>query len=475
MTSTSKVNRGGSVRFRLPHASASFWALAFFLVACIALGGSARGDVASLIVLRPLAVLMLGFGLWRLQARQIKAHRFLCGMAFAILAVPIMQLVPLPPALWNHLPGRGLVMEIDQVAGIGQIWRPLSLTPAATWNAFYATLVPFAVLILGIQLGAEEQRRLLVVAIFLCGFSALLGLIQILGDPNSALYFYNITNNGSAVGLFANRNHQALLLAMMLPMLAVLARGNGPGGTARRLAAITAGLVLLPLILITGSRSGLLVAAMALLAIPFILGRDRPVDAAVSPADTRWSGRLPFSGRVGLLLAGAGLVILTVWLGRDLAWDRLQTFAPAEEIRAKLLPTLVAMILAYAPTGSGMGSFERIYQVHEPDSLLNPDYMNHAHNDWLEIMLNGGAAAGLLLIVALIGLALGMKRAFFDQLASSTAIRYSRLGLVLVLLVALASAFDYPLRVPSLAALFAIAVLWASCSLPKKQPIGAAR
>ena len=122
-----------------------------------------------------------------------------------------------------------------------------------------------------------------------------------------------------------------------------------------------------------------------------------------------------------------------------------------------------------------MGSFERIYQVHEPDALLDPTYMNHAHNDWLEILLNGGAIAALLLIFAFIGFSLQLRRAFSARAASLPAVQYSRLGLVMVLLAALASVFDYPLRVPSLAFLFVIAVLWAGCPLPKNPPMGAGK
>lgn len=458
----------------LPRASANFWALCFLLCACFALGGSARGDVASLMILRPISVLLLGFGLWRLQLSQVKTHGLLIALAFAILALPAIQLIPLPPTLWSRLPGRDLVVEIDRVAGLGRIWRPLSLTPNATWNALYAAFAPFTVLILGIQLEAAERRLLLPLALTLCGISALLGLIQPLGNPDGPLYIYTITNNGSAVGLFANRNHQALLLAMMLPMLAVLARGHGVGRGAPHLVALASGLVLLPLILITGSRSGLVVAAVSLLAIPLVLGRDRPAASQASSTKTQRSCTLRFSGPAGLLLAGAGLVALTTWFGRDLAWDRLLTSHPADDIRLKILPTLIAMILTYAPIGTGMGSFAQVYQVHEPDTLLSPVYMNHAHNDWLEVVLNGGVAASLILVVALVGFLLQAKRSFSARAASSAAVQYSRLGLVMVLLAAIASVSDYPLRVPSLASLFTLAVLWAGCSLPKSQPTSAA-
>lgn len=464
MIKSDSLSRMKPLRLVLPKASAPFWALAFLLVACFAFGGSARGDVASLVILRPLAALMLGFGLWHLQSGQAKAHRFVLAMAIAIVALPALQLIPLPPDIWHRLPGRGLVMEIDKVAGIGDIWRPLSLTPAATWNAFYATVMPIAVLVLGIQLDAGERQRLLVLAVFLGGFSALLGLFQTLGDPNGPLYFYSNTNNGSAVGLFANRNHQALLLAMMLPMLAILARGSGGGRNAPQLAAIVAGLVLLPLILITGSRSGLVITVLALLAIPLILGRRQR-------ESSKRRTFLPQVAKLGLIATGAALVALTIWLGRDLAWDRLLAFSSDAESRARILPTLFSMIMDYAPTGSGMGSFERVYQVHEPDALLNPTYMNHAHNDWLEILLNGGVIAALLLFAGLIGFAQQVRHTFFAQAPSTSAKQMSRLGLLLALLAALASVFDYPLRVPSLAAFFALAVVWAGCSLPKKPPL----
>lgn len=454
---------------RLPQVSGAFWALSLLLVACFALGGSARGEVASLMVLRPLAILLLGFGLWCLKFEQVKAHWFLFAMGLAILALPALQLIPMPQVLWSQLPGRNLVMEIDKAAGLGQVWRPLSLTPGATRNALFAAIVPFAVLVLGVQLGSEERFRLLPLVLGLGGFSALLGLVQTLGDPNGWLYFYDTTNNGSAVGLFANRNHQALLLAMMLPMLAVLAHGRGLSGGTRQLIALVSGLLLLPFILITGSRSGMIVAAIALLAVPLVVGRTLHL-AGPLPGKAG-SGRKPlFGSRLGLVLLAAGLVLLTIWLGRGLAWERLLTSEPTDDLRAKILPTLFSMIRVYFPLGSGMGSFEQIYQVHEPDALLSPTYMNHAHNDWLEVLLTGGAASAVLLIIAVAGFLLQSRRAFSVPAASSASVKYARLGLVMLMLAGLASISDYPLRVPSLASLLTLALLWTGCSLPKSHP-----
>mgnify|MGYP007125385276 CR=1 FL=1 len=91
----------------------------------------------------------------------MRAHGLLFGLAVAALALTIAHLVPLPPAIWSQLPGRELVSEIDRAAGLGDVWRPLSLTPGATWNALHAQLVPLAALVLGAQLGRDDLWRLL--------------------------------------------------------------------------------------------------------------------------------------------------------------------------------------------------------------------------------------------------------------------------------------------------------------------------
>lgn len=442
-----------------------FWLLALLLTASFALGGSARGDVWQLMLLRPLSALVLGLGLTTLTAGQVKAHRFLFAMAAAIVALPALQLVPLPPDIWSRLPGRDLVAQINLAAGLGQIWRPLTLTPYETRNALFACIVPLAVLVLGVQLEPRERFSLLLLLLTLAATSAVISLLQTLGDPQGALYLYPVTNNGAAVGLFANRNHQALLLAMMLPMLAVVAQDRGP---LPQLAAALLGLALLPLILITGSRSGLITAALGLFAIPLVLGW-KPRRLAVTPARRR----VPRALWLGLALSGIGLLLLTIWLGRGIAWNRLLAalFAtePNADLRLQILPTLFSMIAAYFPVGTGMGSFEHVYQVHEPDALLSSTLMNHAHNDFLELLLTGGAPATLLLLTAAAAFVVRAGRAFSDNGTASRQTLLARLGLVLVGLAGAASASDYPLRTPALAAALSVAVLWTSCSLPQMQ------
>lgn len=431
-----------------------FWVLTAWLVLVFALGGASRENAEPLLLLRPLSVLVLAYGLAGLTRTEVASHRFLLAMAAAWLALHLVHLMPIPPQIWQAMPGREIVADVDQAVGFGDIWRPLSMAPYATRNAAWALLVPVAALLLGVRLGTSEREKLLPLLIAFGLLSALIGGLQLLGDPDGPLYFYDITNRGSAVGLFANRNHQAVLLASVPPMLfAWAALGNGSGRSPRRRwAAAAAGtLFVIPLILVTGSRAGLLTSAIGLLAVPAIVGAGYRKQAG---------------GRAILVLVVviAALLALTVALGRGIAFDRLLGSADNDDLRFRALPTLLAMLREYMPWGSGLGSFAEVYRLHEPAALLSPVYLNHAHNDWLEIALTGGLPAVALALVAAGGFLARLYGVTFgsDMDQDQRRLLLSRLGLLLVLMLALASLGDYPLRTPSLACLAVVAALWAA-------------
>jgi len=433
----------------------TYWVLAVWLVFVFMLGGGARPDVESLMILRPLSVLTLAYGLAGITQAQIRAYRFLFGLMAAWLVLHLLQLVPLPPEVWKALPGRAILSEVDRDARLGAIWRPLSMVPYGTRNATWSLLAPMAVLVLGVRLTAAGRVGLLPLLIALGLLSAVLGGLQLLADPGGAIYFYRITNNGSVVGLFANRNHQAIFLGSLPAMLLVWAalRSSGAALPAWQSWGLAGALVLstIPLILITGSRAGLVAGLFCLLAMPAVLW------------DRLGSGVFRGRALAVLLLAVAILGGLTVLLGRGLAVERLVGATGSDDMRFRVFGTLLEMIRFYWPFGSGFGSFIEIYEIHEPHALLGPTYLNHAHNDWLELLLTGGLPAAAIVLVAILGylarlcrLILGSTR---QQDASDALLQ--RLGMLILAMLALASLGDYPLRTPSLACFAAVAALWA--------------
>ena len=98
--------------------------------------------------------------------------------------------------------------------------------------------------------------------------------------------------------------------------------------------------------------------------------------------------------------------------------------------------------------------------------------MNHAHNDWLELILTGGLPALALLIVAITAFCLRARQLSARRLDHFAEVRLAWLGMVLIGLAAVASLGDYPLRVPSLSCFFVVAVLWTCCPLSKNRPDG---
>lgn len=450
------------------------WNERFWLVASVAyvvlvftIGGSARPEVASLPLLRGLAVLGIGLALAGLPRLSLTGFWPLLLMGLGMLALPLVHLVPLPPGMSASLPGRTILADIDRLTGLNGLWRPISMAPMHTANAFMAVVVPFAALMLALQAGLPNQQRLALTVTGIAAASALLGLAQILDPASSNLYLYATTNHGSAVGLFANRNHHAVFLACAMILLpfacphacSALARRPAWNSATLHLCLILAGcLFLVTLVLLTGSRAGLLASVIALLSLPLILSAQRKALSSQPFLDRPRSiwGR---SLMIALLVAAA--FPLTIWLDRAAALDRLLQTIPEGEGRLQILPTVWDITTRYWPLGSGMGSFEKVYQIHEPDGLLSGTYMNHAHNDLLEVILTGGLPASILLLC---GVALWLIAAFriFVQDRRDSLQPLRKAGLIIVLILALASLTDYPLRTPALSCLFAIAAVWAA-------------
>ncbi|WP_323810793.1 O-antigen ligase family protein [Sphingobium baderi] len=374
--------------------------------------------------------------------------------------------MPLPPSVWQALPDREFVREIDAITGNGSAWRPITLAPAATYNALWSLVPPLACLLLAVQLGSGALARLVYLVLFIGALTVVWALFQMASVPGGAVYLYDVTNKSSPVGLFANRNHQAAFLACLIPMLAYVVQADRPRRMRRgariviTLAAAGLGTFILMLIVVTGSRTGLLLGLIS--AASIFLFRQVPAE----PMNRQSCAFLHGIKRGNIMAVGFAAVVavllLTAYVDRDLAVQRLVRTEPITEVRSEILPTVLGMIGNVFPVGAGQGSFEQLYLVHEPDSLLSPVYMNHVHDDWLEIVLEGGLPAmsmAILVLLWLIHAAVTFGRNSGDGKRTSY---LGRLGIILVLLLALASLTDYPLRVPALACLMALAFAWVS-------------
>ncbi|SKB91539.1 O-Antigen ligase [Sphingopyxis flava] len=379
------------------------------------------------------------------------------------------QLIPLPPAVWHALPGRETIIEIDRLLGQPDLWRPISLTPSQTWNSLLAMSVPLAALLLAATLDTEDHPRLMLAIVAAAAVSSLLGFFQLLSGTEGAAYLYRITNSGAMVGLFANRNHNAVFLACATVIAAALLRDERMRNRQSRGAQIALVLALLTFTALTaliGSRAGF-VAGVAGFSIGYFMLisvwhakplRRREVEAPVGvPGIWRFLVYLPPVLLIMLLATVIGLS------DRVTALSRLTDPGAGVDMRAEAWPTVLSMIEKFWVTGSGMGSFPDAYEMFEPDALLSPFYFNHAHNDWAEVPLTGGLPMVLILISAVVWVARRFLSIGVRNLAKSYRGDMRLPVLVIMFILAAASLVDYPLRVPSLQVMIIMLITLVCC------------
>lgn len=325
----------------------------------------------------------------------------------------------------------------------------MSLAPLATLNALLALAIPFATISACQTVPFRRIPDVVSIIVVLGCVSCVLAVVQSFGFIVQSQY--DTVSELGATGVFANRNHQALLQASLLPFLGWLGAGSLQGPSRSVLgfiAAASAALSVMALSAITGSRFGLLLCLVgAFLAALFA---TRNVRKRVSAVAT-----------IGFCTATV-ILLLSFWtavghLPRAESIARLISLDTDQDLRWTVLPTAIALVGEYWPIGAGVGSFASVYRVSEPLATLGPSYVNHAHNDFLESLIEGGVISGALLASALGWI---LVRVFVPS-RSCLAAAYAgpaRLAAVFLLLVSVASLVDYPMRTPVFQVLSVIAI-----------------
>ena len=423
----------------------NFGLTALLLVACLVLGGGGGWFGDTLVQLLSLPVLVLAGFRWSLLPREPWLFTLLVG----IVLLAILQLVPLPPGIWQSLPWRHALANEMAQAGVGTNgWHPLTLSPIATERTLLWTLPGIAILLSTLGMQARQRGWLVLILLAITVVSLLLGMAQLAGGPDSELRIYRPTSVLDAVGFFSNRDHFASFIAMVIPMTAgwlALAAQPGAGG----MHAYPGWVVLLCLmiialllaLLLSHSRAGLLLAVLALAASFVLLLR---------------SG---LSRRVLLLLAGVGLVgvLLAIQLGLSGVLDRMGK-DPANDSRWAVHANTLDAARNFRPFGSGLGTFVAAYQSIAPERDLQPRFVNHANSDYYELWLEGGWPVLLLVGGFLIWYLSRTMKIWLRSTPSSptAALTMARAASISLALVLLHSAMDYPLRKSALIAVFGL-------------------
>jgi O-antigen ligase len=397
------------------------------------------------------ALPLLAWALFKLTPSQLdRGGRWAIVLLCAILALPLLQLIALPPSLWSSLPGRREFASAYEAAGMALPWLPISLDPSAT-RLGLLSLLPATAIFLAMLSLEQHSRRILIVLMFIVAFvSVVLDLQQTWDGPNSPLRFYASTERFRAVGFFANSNHNAAFLYCAIPF--AIAWAIGLVLDRRRNRAIgLALLALLTLTIIFGLATTQSRAGMALLLV-----------AGLSGLLLAWRHDRGQSGRRLLRFAiGANIValILAFQFGFVAFMQRMEGQGIAD-IRWPVARITSQAAIANLPFGSGFGTFLPVYDKFAPRTLLAENYVNQAHNDWLDLWLTGGVPAIILIFGFLAWFGVATFRLWGSAQPKEAPVldlALAQAASIVIVLLLLHSVVDYPLRTPTLSVLFAMA------------------
>ena len=415
-------------------------ALGVLLAVAFVLGGASRQHELRLAIVELVALPVLVIAAVSIfTTPDQRPDRLATGILAGLCTLPLLQLVPLPPTIWTGLPGREQLSLALELTGNAPGWATATLTPDRTWRAFLA-LIPPAAIFLGV-LALRSDARLRLVQLLLAGtvIAVVLGSAQLVSGGEQ-LYPWRTTAAGSVVGFFANRNHFATLCLISLPFAAALGaydlRRNG--GKNLWLSAVFIGFIIVTLGVVR-SRTGILLVGPTLIAslgVAWVASRGRP-------KPLMWG-----------ILATSALTSMVVYLfAMEPHLARFDAGGPRES-RFENWPTVIHAAEAYLPVGSGIGSFDAVFRSVEPLERLDSTFFNQAHNEYLEIWLEGGLLGAGLVVLFLVWFS---RRAWSAWTGGAGTQRdLQRASTVAIAVVLLHSVVDYPLRTETLATIFAM-------------------
>lgn len=410
-----------------------------YLALVLILGGASAAGFGGNSTLQLLGAALIAWLLWSdRKPGGLSTGLRLFFIALGILAM--LQFVPLPPFAWHLLPGRGSIERGFELAGMSQPWLTLSLNP---WGSLQSLvwLLPAAALFMAMRSSEAPAIRHAVWVIAAIAYaSVILAGLQVFQDSG---YFYTITNRGNAVGTFANSNHfgtfmlvtMALVAAQWLHDVPAQRPGRKPVPLWLQLTALLAPLVLG--IFLSNSLACMLLIIPVLFGIAMLARPDLTIG---------WPwlalGGLVFSVGLAWLLA-SGLV----------ANDLMTKSGTAGISRGEFLSNGLHMLKDFAPFGSGLGTFREIYPWYEDPAGVSTTYVNHAHNDWLEFLIETGVFGMVLLAI----FGRWFVATSWRMWSAPRSDHLLALGATIAIgAVAAHSLVDYPLRTAAISSLFAI-------------------
>lgn len=392
------------------------YALGLALIACLVFGGGTARGLGVDAALQILVIVCSTYVIVRLWDIPVSK----AGMAFflLVLCTGIVQLVPLPTGFLSAF-RPDVFVPFAPGSGDKLGTATISLAASRTAQSVIFALVPIYFFLAVSKLAPSDLIGLIpfYVAGVLCNLVA--AIIQY--SLSSGATLNDFLGYSVMVGMFANVNHFSTVLFSSIPILLYMGIFMNRG-----IFAVSAMLLILLVLQAGGSMAGILIGfvivAISLLALAW---------------RARMGGLLVFVAIAAIAVYGYGTFVQIDAQVVDLDYGR----------RYFALTTLQAIRENWL-LGVGFGTFDMVFPHYEPRDAIHAWYVNHVHNDFLEVLFEGGVAGALILgayVVAVLWRAVQVG-----------GLPLQRLAFLSIVMVLMHSTVEYPLRTMAVAMVFAL-------------------
>jgi O-antigen ligase len=277
-----------------------------------------------------------------------------------------------------------------------------------SWNPLFRPVLLFALLVgLQVALGATAYRyqtishallytaygcliflvtqtlqrtsQIKILAWTFCAYGtaiALFALLQSLSSNGKIYWLWQPQSGGWIYGPYVNHNHYAGLMEMLFPIPVVMALDSHVPRR-RRWLPISAAVVIGSTIFLSGSRGGMIAFLVQAVVLGIFMALNK-------------SRRAAFTAGAVLLVIAA----LMVWVGGEGVLSRISSIHSAAQTevaggtRLAIARDTLKMVVHKPLLGYGLGNFAVAYPAFR--SFYSEKFVNHAHNDYLQALVEMG-------------------------------------------------------------------------------------
>jgi O-antigen ligase len=352
--------------------------------------------------------------------------------AMIVLSVyPVFQLIPLPFSIVTKT-SPGIKEIVTLSPDITPVSHSISIYPFATETGLshlLAYLMLFFVTVFGIQDKARLYKMLKALAVF--GFIvAVFGIIQHAAGNGKIYWFRELTHGGSPFGPFVNRNHFAGFIGMIIPLS--LGVGLMSRSIEKKIMYAFFSITMAVALFFSLSRGGIVSFFAGIMVFVFVI----------------FGKTYSMKRLVPVFLFVLVLVTYLLYLGITPIVDRFAQTEVTNEQRLIAWQGAVSALKDYPVFGTGLGTFQYIFKIYKPEGLYR--YWDHAHNDYLELLLEVGIVGAIIIAILFF---LGVK-AIVNAPWKGKEVYLNAAFLSSITTIAVHSVVDFNLHIPSNAILF---------------------